>query len=329
MMRLARGMLWALALLVLGAVALWFLGPREAVPARATFDPARFGGDLDAYFAAQEARFDDITPGVEKRVVWAGAHGATTPLSILYVHGFSATSEEIRPVPDRVAERLGANLVYTRLTGHGRDGPAMAEAEAADWMEDIAEGLAAARAAGGRVVVMATSTGASLATLALADPAMSRDVAAAVLISPNFGVNNALAPILTWPAARVWLPWVAGETRGFEPVNARQARYWTTRYPVEAVVPMAATVKAARRLDHARIGVPALFWFSEADAVVRAEATRAVADGWGAETRLREVTPGPGDDPAAHVLAGDILSPGLTEAAVDEMTAWLRARTDG
>jgi alpha-beta hydrolase superfamily lysophospholipase len=319
--RAARG---ALALLALAGVALWVFGPREAVPARAAFEPARLGADLDAYFAAAEARVPGVTPGTEKRVIWAGDAGDVTPLALLYVHGFSSTSEEIRPVPDRVAAALGANLVYTRLTGHGRDGAAMAEATAADWMADVAEGLAAARAAGDRVAVIATSTGATLATLALADPAMARDVAAAVFVSPNYGVNDPRAALLTWPAARLWLPWVAGAERRFTPRNDRHARYWTTRYPIEAVVPMAATVAAARALPPGAVEVPALFWFSDADRVVRADAIRSMAGGWGGPVRLRPVTPGPGDDPAAHVLAGDILSPGLTGPAVAEMTDWLR-----
>ncbi len=321
-----KAVLWGIALLFLAAAAFWAFGPREPVPVRAEFDPVRFGGDLDAHFAAREASVAGITPGVEARVVWAGEAGARTPLSILYVHGFSATSEELRPVPDRVAEALGANLIFTRLTGHGRDGAALAEATAAEWMDDMAEGLASARLAGERVVVMATSTGASLATLALADPEMAQGVAAAVLVSPNFAVNNPLAPILTWPAARVWLPWVGGATRGFAPLNEGHARYWTTSYPTEAVVPMAAVVQAARSADHGAIDVPAFFWFSDLDQVVSGGATRTVAADWGAATELRPVTPGPEDDAVAHVLAGDILSPALTDRAVTEMTDWIRAK---
>ena len=83
-------------------------------------------------------------------------------------------------------------------------------------------------------------------------------------------------------------------------------------------------VAAARALPPRAVEVPALFWFSDADRVVRADAIRSMAGGWGGPVRLRPVTPGPGDDPAAHVLAGDILSPGLTGPAVAEMTDWLR-----
>lgn len=104
---------------------LWVLGPYEKADLGSQFDPAQFNNDLDRYFAQQEALFEDITSGVEKRVVWAGEPGAQTLYSVLYIQGFSATSEEIRPVPDKVAAALGANLVYTRLQGHGRFGSAM------------------------------------------------------------------------------------------------------------------------------------------------------------------------------------------------------------
>ncbi len=315
--------LWALVLVASAAVVLWFLGPREPVALAAPIAPEALG-DLDRHFADAEARFDDIVPGTEKRVVWAGAPGARTDLSILYVHGFSATSEEIRPVPDRVAGALGANLVFTRLQGHGRGGAAMAEASVAGWMTDLAEGFAAARAAGDRVVVIATSTGATLVTLALSRPEFAEGVAGAVMVSPNYALNGRFTPMLTWPAARIWLPWLLGPTRSFEPRNAAQARYWTQSYPVEALLPMAALVADVRRLDLGGIGVPALFWFSDADLIVRADATRAAAARWGGPVTLHPVTPGPADDAAAHVLAGDILSPGLTEPAAQAITAWIR-----
>lgn len=325
---MARAVAWALLLVATAAAAFWFLVPRETVAVAAPVAPEALG-DLDRHFADAEARFDDIVPGTEKRVLWAGAPGARTDLAILYVHGFSATSEEIRPVPDRVAGALGANLVFTRLQGHGRGGAAMAEASVAGWMSDLAEGLAAARAAGDRVVVIATSTGATLVTLALGRPELAEGVAGVVLVSPNYALHGRFAGLLTWPAARIWLPWLLGPTRGFEPRNEAHARYWTQSYPVEALLPMAALVAHVRRLDPGGIGVPALFWFSDDDQVVRADAARAVAARWGGAVRLHPVSPGPTDDPAAHVLAGDILSPGLTDAAETAITAWIRALPEG
>lgn len=325
----ARWRLW-LALVVAPAVAvLWFAGPYEDVSLVPDADSGQVGDDLDAHFAAAESRFDDITPGVEKRVVWAGAPGVQTDVSLLYVHGFSATSEEIRPVPDLAAVELGANLVFTRLTGHGRDGAAMAEARVQDWIDDVAEGLAAARSAGREVIVLATSTGATLVAAAALDPEMMRNVRGVALVSPNFGIRNPWAPLLTWPGARHWLPVVAGQERSFVPLNAEQARYWTIEYPTVAVLPMAALVRKVVDLDFSRASVPALFYFSRDDRIVDAALTEGIAEIWGTSVGPGLATVvhpslGPRDDPDAHVIAGAIMSPEQTDVAVERIVDWIR-----
>lgn len=286
------------------------------------FDATQIGDDVDAYLARVEARFDDIRPGAQKRVVWAGTRNAKTPVALLYVHGFSATSQEIRPVPDRVAAALGANLVFTRLAGHGRTGPAMAEATLDAWMQDMAEGLAVARAVGEAVLVLSTSTGSTLSTLAALDPVLSAGVRGQVFVSPNFGLKARGSAILTWPLVRYWGPIVAGAERSFEPRGPDHARYWTTRYPTIALLPMAAAVKQVRRADLAPITQPLLVMFAEDDEIVSAQATRATAARWGGSVTLDVVRMGPGDDPASHLIAGDILSPGQTDRVVAAILAW-------
>lgn len=319
-----RVFLYALIAVIGGLCLIWAFGPREAVNLVPAFDARAIGADPAAYLKAREARFDDITPGVEKRIHWSGEPGARTALSLVYVHGFSATSQEIRPVPDQMAKALGANLVYTRLTGHGRGSAAMGEARIADWMHDMAEALEIARRVGERVVVLSTSTGGTLAALAALDPEMTRDVAGMIFVSPNFAINSAAAPLLSLPAARYWLRYVAGKERCFEPRSPEQERYWTTCYPVEALLPMAAVVKAAYEADYAPVTIPALFRFSDADKVIRGDAVRAVADRWGGPVVLQPVTMGDGDDPYNHVIAGDILSPGATNATVADFVTWIR-----
>ncbi|MBK0327635.1 alpha/beta fold hydrolase [Rhodobacteraceae bacterium F11138] len=315
---------WVLALGLLAGGMLWAFGPTEPASLKTAFEPRKFGEGIQVYFESIESRFDDITPGAEKRVIWAGQRETRTPVSVLYLHGFSATSEEIRPVPDKVAAALGANLVYTRLRGHGRGSAALAEATVADWMYDLAEGLAAARATGDRVVVLATSTGATLAAAAALDDDLSRDVAGMVLISPNFGLADPKARMLTWPAARWWLPLVAGRTQSFTPVNERHERFWTTSYPTVALLPMGALIRAVAALDFTAARVPVLFYLSDADRVVRPDISRAIAAQWGGPATVHAVTMGEGDDPNAHVIAGDVKSPGQTEPAVAVILDWLR-----
>ena len=311
-----------LGLGVLGA-GLWAFGPYEPVDLRASFDPAKFDDGVGAYFKRVESAYSDITPGTEKRAVWAAEPEVRTPLSVVYIHGFSGTSEEIRPVPDRVAQALGANLVYTRLAGHGRPGAAMAEPTVNDWMQDLAEALAAARKVGERVVVIATSTGATLMTAAALDAEMSRDVAGIVMVSPNYGINHPVAALLTWPAARYWLPLLAGKERSFPARSPEHERFWTTSYPSGAAMPMAALVKAVVALKVEETQIPALFWFSEQDQVVRPDLTSGVSARWGGPVKVQNHDPGPDDDPYAHVMAGDVMSPGQTDRAVQDILSWV------
>ncbi|WP_235216135.1 alpha/beta hydrolase [Ruegeria halocynthiae] len=313
-----------LVLWLVGGLIYW-LGPREQVDLHPRFEPRKFGEGIQVYFESVESAFDDITPGVEKRVIWQdGFKEQRTPVSVLYLHGFSATSEEIRPVPDLVADALGANLVYARLQGHGRTGQAMAEGTASGWMQDAAEGLAAARAVGDQVVVIATSTGATLAAAAALDDELSRNVAGMVFISPNFGVNTSGAWIPSLPWARIWLPILMGENRDVSDPDPEKNKYWSVIYPWEAVVPMSALVDAVYALDFSAAQIPALFWFSGDDQVVRPDRTHKVANVWGGPARVELVTMGPGDDPAAHVVAGRLMSPGQTEAAVSDILSWLK-----
>lgn len=241
---------------------------------------------------------------------------------MVYVHGFSATHHEIAPVPQQVAQALAGNLYLARLAGHGRGGPAMGTATPEDWMADIAEALAIGRRLGERVVIIATSTGATLATVALAQPGGAEGVAGAALISPNYRLASAAGAILDLPLARHWGPWLVGAERSFEPLNEGHARWWTTRYPTAAVFPMATLMRTARAVDHGAISVPLLVLQSPDDQVVDAAETARVVAAWGGPARLEAPTLAPGDDRYAHVIAGDILSPGQTAWAVRLIADW-------
>ncbi|MEX0320452.1 MAG: alpha/beta hydrolase [Ruegeria sp.] len=313
-----------LALMIVGGV-LWVVGPYEEVDLSPSFDPGKFGEGVQVYFESIEAGFDDITPGVEKRVIWQpGAEEQRTPYAVLYIHGFSATSQEIRPVPDKVAQALGANLVYTRLQGHGRGSAAMAQGTASGWMRDAAEALAAARAVGEKVVVISTSTGGTLSAAAALHPELSKDVAAMVFVSPNFGVNSGAAWVPTLPGARHWLPLIMGGERGEPDPHPDKNTYWTTRYSWEAIVPLSALVKEVVALDFARTQIPALFRFSDDDKVVRHDITHRIAGDWGGPATIQRVVLESNDDPHAHVIAGDIMSPGQNEATVAGILNWLK-----
>jgi len=277
--------------------------------------------DIDTRLAVAESAFPDIRPGLAKEIVWADPIAKSrTALAVIYIHGFSASKGEVRPLPDLVATSLGANLFYTRLAGHGRSGDAMAEASVAAWKRDMAEALGIAMQIGERTLIIATSTGASLATWALSQPGLTGPVVGAVFLAPNFRIKARGADLLTAPFARASTRLLLGPRRGFVPLNALHASYWTSDYPVSALLPMAALVKEVRGLLFEKIGTPVLFIQSTKDQVVDPRQTARIAKRWGGPAA--RLDPGDIGDPYGHVIAGDALSPKTTAAIATDIIKW-------
>lgn len=326
MSRRVRPLLIALtALVALPAIA-YVAGPvyrietRVAAPSLAATvaEPAA----LEAWLAASEARFPDIVSGAEKSIVWAHPDRRRTPLAVIYLHGYTATRQEVAPLCDRLAAQLGANLHYTRLAGHGRAPAAMGEASAEDWLRDAAEALAIGRMIGERVIVVGTSTGGTLA-LWLAQRTDAADLAAQILISPNLGPRDERSTLLAGPWGYQLQRLLIGEEYRWQPANELQAKYWTWRYPARALVPMMALVKSVRDSPLEDIRVPTLVIHSPKDSVVSPARIEEAYARLGSPTK-RIVAVEDSEDRANHVLAGDILAPAGTEALLGPMLAFVR-----
>ncbi len=320
---MGRKILYLIITLAVAAAVAFVFGPRVPVDTSITFDASSLGNDLDAYVTQREADTPNLRPGLGREIIWAyPASKAKTPLSIVYVHGFSASKGEIRPLPDLVAKALGANLFYARLSGHGQDGAAMGTATVHDWVNDYAEAMAIGRALGERVVVIGTSTGGGLMTWALSQPSLSESMAGVVMISPNYGVQAAGSQILTAPFGKQLANLIIGKERGFEPENDLHATWWTPKYPTDALLPMAAITALAAGQTVENIKNPAFFIYSKTDKVIRPELVEQVAERWGGPKQILAVEKN--DDPYSHVIAGDALSPSTTQPLADAIIAWAK-----
>jgi esterase/lipase len=287
------------------------LGPRAGFVDRWT-EPT-IGPDVDGYLASEEAGVPGVRPGEAKSVVWARPTHEKTSLALVYLHGFSADRHEVEPLVTELAEDLGANAYFARLSGHGRDGPAMAEASVEDWLDDAAEAVAVGKRIGGRVVLLGTSTGGTLAVWTAGREEARPWLGALVLISPNLGPRDPAARFLLWPWGGLIARVVAGPERCFEPASADQARHWTTCYPTRALLPMMALVEGVRTMDLSRVTTPTLVMYSPNDAVVDPGQTERVMAGLGGKGPTMFRVDGSGD-PENHVLAGSIMSPETTES---------------
>jgi len=321
--------LLAALLVVLALLTAWVLvsAPRTGWPDLAGLPAPELGDDLDAWLDARESVLGDVVPGTEKAINWAGAPGEQTPLAVVYIHGFSASRREISPVPETIAANLGANYFGTRLAGHGRvgstdvPGEALGDASVEDWALDLTEAMAIGRRLGERVVLIGTSTGGSLATLAALDPALRDDIAALITISPNFGLNNNQAWMLDLPYAPRWLHHIGGTERSFTPYSDDHALYWTERYPSRALFPLRTIQRAATAADHASAQVPMLVFYAAEDRIVLPAATARVIERWGARADAHVIDNA--EDPGQHVITGDIRSPATNAFVIQTAMEWL------
>jgi esterase/lipase len=331
MSRRTRQLLVVLAALVALPALAYIAGPVHRVDARvaapALPDTSAGPGALDAWLAAGEARFPDVVDGAEKTIVWAHPDRRRTRLAVVYLHGYTATRQEVAPLCDRLAAALGANLFYTRLAGHGRAPQALGDARAEDWLHDAAEALAIGRALGEQVVVVGTSTGGTLA-LWLAQQPGAEAIAAQVLVSPNLGPRDERATLLAGPWGEQLQRLLIGEEYAWQPANDAQAKYWTWRYPARALVPMMALVKMVRDSPLERLRTPTLVIHSPEDTVVSPARIEAAYARLGSAAK-RIVKVSGSEDRANHVLAGDILAPRGTDELLAPMLDFLRAQAPG
>jgi esterase/lipase len=273
-------------------------------------------GLLDDFLSTLEARTSGIRSGCEKKIVWYNGERSQRDLAIVYLHGFSASRMETWPLCDRLAAAIGANLFYTRLSGHGQDGHALAGATVQDWLSDGMEAMAMGRRLGRKVILVGMSTGGTLATWLAAQPPLAPLIERLILLSPNYFPKNPLAAVVLWPPSYRLIEQIYGGWRSFSIVSHRHARYWTVRYPVKAIATMMQLVHRSWRIDLNNASMPVLMMVNPWDRVINVTLAMARYLAFpSAQKKLvlfRE-----NKDLGRHVLAGDILSPEATAKAID------------
>ncbi len=292
------------------------LGPRPRLqPIK--FSALPLPSDLNEYLSREESKVPHLRAGTEKKIVWNSADHAVTDVSLVYLHGFSASRGEVSPVMETLAKTLHANLFFTRLRGHGQDSHALATATATEWLEDVNEAWAIGSAIGRKVVLAGTSTGATLALWAVSEGAKP---AALIFFSPNFYPKDSRAGLLLLPFGLSIAKAITGPTRSWEPKNELQSRSWTHEYPIEALLPMMELVDYIAPFKLSAITTPTLIFTTDNDETVNVPLIRKKFNELGSpEKRLIEVP-----NASGHVLAGDAASPASTAFVESECLSFLK-----
>ena len=277
---------------------------------------------VEDHIIMAERQIADIRPGLEKSIIWADKPHHRTRYAIVYIHGFSASKEELRPVPDLIADRLGANTFYSRLTGHGRTAEAMREATVRAWNQDLAEAFEIGTTIGDQVIIISCSTGGTLVAAGIANGVFSEKLFSTVFFAPNFGLQDQIAQLLTWPLARYWAPLIGGEMQINAPRNQLHARYWTTSYPTISLIPMMQLIDMFDDADLRTSTVPALFYFSPDDKVVDPQKTEIFIARWRGPKEIMRVNGNDSEDELNHLITGQVVSPSQVKRAADTVINW-------
>ena len=289
------------------------------------FNPNSIGSNINEYLKKTEEHLLDIKEGVAKKIIWDNEINTKTPISIVYIHGFTASSEEVRPLPDKIASDLNANLFFTRLTGHGRNPSAMELCSIPNWIRDLHEAIEIGSRIGEKVILLSSSTGGTISVTSALDKKLSQKILGYIFISPNFGINNKFAGMISWPFSEYWLELILGKIMKHKPRNDLNKKYWTMSYPTNALIPMAKLVREVNKKDYSTVKKPALFYFSMEDKVVNPHKIKEFITKWGGNSTTKIVKLSNKDDKFSHVLAGDIISPNQTDHAKKTMVNWIKS----
>jgi pimeloyl-ACP methyl ester carboxylesterase len=263
---------------------------------------------LNEWVISRESRFPNIRENCEAKIQWH-SNQKQSDISIVFVHGFSASRTECDPFISHVAQTLRANVFYTRLRGHGRNAEAMREGSLPEWLDDTALAYAIGRRLGKRVILVGCSTGAALLTLLVALGSAKPDMLC--LISPSFANANPASRLLEYRGRHLLLRMMMGKTRSWENSAPEISAIWTNTYPSTAILPYIDTMRLIRNTGLESIECPTLTFAAPKDKLVSYRATRRRLSEFSGPTRLHPLYTA--EDPLQHNVVGSVLSPGTHE----------------
>ena len=225
-----------IAVIILFLICIYFFGPRPQHP-RLLNDlpqvPAQTE-QLERYVQQHEA-MHKLKRDNDARIIWYNdSSKEKTEYAVVYLHGFSASSEEGDPVHINFARKFGCNLYLSRLAEHGIDTTdPMVNLTADELWNSAKEAYAIGKQLGRKIILMSTSTG---GTLALNLASEFPEISALILLSPNIAINDGAAWVLNNPWGLQMATLIKGKYNKSTDTTAIYKKYWYDKYKMESVV---------------------------------------------------------------------------------------------
>lgn len=285
---------------------------------------------LDGFIAERESGYE-LKEGAEAKIIWADPSVAQqTDYALVYLHGFRASHPEGDPVHKTIAQTFGYNLYLNRLEEHGmnREYPLLNLTEqklrkSARFAFEIGKRI------GKKVILMGTSTGASLALYLAAQSGIRDHIHSLILYSPLISFYGFRGKLLTNPPVRKLLRLIPGNRYLIKSSQTTYAedRVWNKNYALEGALALGSFVqKYMKRKLFRQIRQPTFIGYyyknrKQQDKVVSVSAIKEMAGILKARTQNLTITNFP--KAGNHVICSSLLSNSIPDV-IDNTEQFLK-----
>jgi esterase/lipase len=208
------------------------------------------------------------------------------------------------------AKRYGCNMYLPRLYGHGLDtSEPLIDLTPDNYLESAKEAIAVGKQIGKKVILMCTSTGATLGIyLAAHDP----EIEAIICYSPNIDIFDPNSKVLNQPWGLQLVRFINGSDHRQYEASEEFKKYWQTNYRIEALVALRSLIDHTMTKETFALVRQPIFvgaYFKEAarqDSVVSVEAMRQMMPKLGTPNSQKQLIEFP---VGAHVLTNPLRNP--------------------
>ena len=312
--------------LIILIITAFFLLTKKKISFNKNFDTSDIGNNIEEYINNSESKYYNIFPWTKKRIIWDDPKSKVkSKVAIIYIHGFSASLGEIRPVPDVLAKNYSANLFYTRLSGHGiKNNSNLKNVDCSNWYLDIQEAFEIGKRIGNQIIVVATSFGCTLVTEYLSKNKIDNLILANVFISPCFGIPDWRMKFARYTWSNLLFRILIGEKRVTKHRKSEEKKWWSNEIPIEFIINLELSVEKIWLSDFGNIKTPSLFLFCPKDRWISIKRIKKATKRWGGDVSLVSIDVSNSvDNKNYHVILGDIKAASETELGIDIIMNWL------
>ena len=285
--------------------------------------------DLDNFLAQRESEYD-LKPRTEANIIWnSGSSKHKTEYAIVYLHGFRASHPEGDPVHRTIAQTFSYNLFLSRMEEHGITSEyPLRNLTVEKMLRSARFALAMGQKIGHKVILMGTSTGASLALWLASQRKFEQSISSLILYSPLIRFYGFKQQAMMSAFTRKTLRYLLGSNYLITTSDTTYAqdRIWNKSYALEGALALGTFVERYMKYERfAKINCPVFtgYYYKNKynqDKVVSVPAIKKMVKHLGTRTELIKSMNFP--EAQNHVICSSLLSkmvPDVTKATISFM----------